>query len=69
MGKNGVSIAVGGLTAPAAAVCLSACSVADAGQRHASLTGAATVNAGYLNAHYINDGASANQIDSDVPAC
>jgi hypothetical protein len=26
-------------------------------------------NTGYLNAHYINDGKDANDIDSGVPAC
>jgi surface antigen len=26
-------------------------------------------NVGYLNAHYVNDGAVANQVDSGVPAC
>jgi hypothetical protein len=27
------------------------------------------VNDGYLNAHYINDGKAANQIDAGVPQC
>jgi hypothetical protein len=32
-------------------------------------TNAGRANDGWLNAHYINDGKSANQLDSGVPAC
>jgi hypothetical protein len=32
-------------------------------------TNAGVANAGWLNAHYINDGKLANQIDAGVPAC
>jgi hypothetical protein len=32
-------------------------------------TNAGVTNQGYLNAHYINDGANANQIDAGVPQC
>ena len=36
---------------------------------HPTLPDDTTPNVGFLNAHYINDGASANQVDAEVPIC
>ncbi len=33
------------------------------------VSGNGAANVGYLNAHYINDGAAANQVDAGVPPC